>query len=1177
MAEGTMGPSKPQVLVDSFTTTNTSAVATGGFNPADVSDMMIPEMSSDVLIVPKKENSAATSMPRLDSTSHSGSDQIVSNASRQTEAPSEYFSVVSDLTSLSDSQGKRSGSNRTHTGSQIIHDSNVARRSLEDKMNPMAKLGWKKVGLVGRKEQIAKIKQTVQQQMFPTSDPEQASLVQESPKKQKTLLSLSGPSGVGKSALALQTLESILESTATVAKQPLYYSAMGKWSLTNTDEPLSILRRIFFQIGEQVQERDPETRQRILEEFQQEKDVLAWWMPALLQAETDSSSAEAETPPSFDHNQLRYVTTSLLATIDRPIAIVCDDIQWADPTSIALLKHWATDNSINKLLIIVTYRSDEVDTSHEVTRNLLEPLEQDDKIVDVPIGPLTEDQTEELLTELLALPSDVETSEFSLHVHKSTGGNPFYMVSFVQSLVDELLLAYNLGTMKWTWDLDGIKAATSVSDNVVDIVKNTLTSWSRACALLPVAATLGSSFEVGTLAGICSALEADDKVSVERDFGLGALPAASEIHTWLKECEDGGFLTSIKVKENDGTTFKFVHDRIQEAALGLLTPSKLERLESAIGRAIASQITDDSGVVQESASDYLVFTAVNLLAAHQEVDAVETAISRSHYAFLNQAAGDRSTAKSSFKLAVRYYDTAVGLLSEGDWREKREFCAKVYSGAAWSSFCAGDAEQMLYYADVLLSREEVPILLKSSTYHTKIQYLCNADRHMEGIVLTLELLEALGIRIPKTKAGATVDTLAGLVKSQRKIRRMSEVDIEKLPIAEDRKELAIARTLDTLSSAAYHGKVELVPIAALMLFNRTLKYGLTKWSAPAFSLLGLIMASGLEDFASTKSCYHLSIAAQKRTPSKDMGARLLFLNHQYLAHWFITAQNSLRQLHEAYRIGLMDGDIESGAWTICFYHENAMQSGRPLMLVHADAVTYTKQLKDYSMLKQKRYTTWTWQATRNLMGSDLTTSKLSGSITTEEAEMAHFKQTKDKAMELAFVRVQMFLAVSLGDYERCANIALATADEIVERLPSQPANIRVRFNAALSALIMVQRGHRKFKRLATKNAGVLRTWAKKGNPNCLHLDAFLDAEKARADRKQYAAIKSYESAVILSARQGFLHEQALANERYADLLFGLGRTEDALTQVQDAIKLYREWGAMSKVNQLESLISGSAR
>lgn len=61
----------------------------------------------------------------------------------------------------------------------------------------------------------------------------------------------------------------------------------------------------------------------------------------------------------------------------------------------------------------------------------------------------------------------------------------------------------------------------------------------------------------------------------------------------------------------------------------------------------------------------------------------------------------------------------------------------------------------------------------------------------------------------------------------------------------------------------------------------------------------------------------------------------------------------------------------------------------------------------------------------------------------------------------------------------------------------------------------------------------IKQWIAKGNPNVKHYDALLDAELAAIQGRWSIARNRYEVAILFAGRQGFVHEQALAHERYA--------------------------------------------
>ena len=102
----------------------------------------------------------------------------------------------------------------------------------------------------------------------------------------------------------------------------------------------------------------------------------------------------------------------------------------------------------------------------------------------------------------------------------------------------------------------------------------------------------------------------------------------------------------------------------------------------------------------------------------------------------------------------------------------------------------------------------------------------------------------------------------------------------------------------------------------------------------------------------------------------------------------------------------------------------------------------------------------------------------------------------------------------------------------------------------------------------------VKAWLKKGCPNVIHLAPFLDAEYEVAVAKGIdisSAIKKFESAVLLSARGGYLLDAAIVSERFGEVyLEKLKDEEHASFRLCQAIKYYKEAHAYGKVDDLES-------
>lgn len=87
-----------------------------------------------------------------------------------------------------------------------------------------------------------------------------------------------------------------------------------------------------------------------------------------------------------------------------------------------------------------------------------------------------------------------------------------------------------------------------------------------------------------------------------------------------------------------------------------------------------------------------------------------------------------------------------------------------------------------------------------------------------------------------------------------------------------------------------------------------------------------------------------------------------------------------------------------------------------------------------------------------------------------------------------------------------------------------------------------------------------------------HYDSLLDAELDSLRGGTYSAGRSYEASILYAGRRGLTPDQALAHERYGEHWVRLGpnHVHDAQFQLGEAVKLYDEWGAHAKVEQIRS-------
>jgi len=191
----------------------------------------------------------------------------------------------------------------------------------------------------------------------------------------------------------------------------------------------------------------------------------------------------------------------LLATEDFPIALALDDLQWAGPASINLLDALMKDQQLKHLTFLCTCREEYLDdTDDENTQRnhqLVAFLEKQDKIADkMELSGLDMRSVQTLVADLLRMDeSGAKVEELATIVHHKTNGNPFYVLQFVNLLLNEGLFTSTSPGGLWEWLVGDIR-----SQDVANIVSHsvqkrlqTLPSYVFVC--LQAAACVDKTFE----------------------------------------------------------------------------------------------------------------------------------------------------------------------------------------------------------------------------------------------------------------------------------------------------------------------------------------------------------------------------------------------------------------------------------------------------------------------------------------------------------------------------------------------------------------------------------------------------------------------------------------------------------------------------------------------------------
>ena len=158
-----------------------------------------------------------------------------------------------------------------------------------------------------------------------------------------------------------------------------------------------------------------------------------------------------------------------------PVVLHFDDVQWADSSSMELIKAFATDAAISGLMIVLAYREEEdgdgdfaekerQDAWHEMVRYI---EEERGAISRVEVTGLNVDGCADILSDLLA--QDTETIQPLAEVlHRKTLGNVFYLLSLIRDMETKRMIKYSPSEFCWVvGDLQRVKDGIDISSNVV--------------------------------------------------------------------------------------------------------------------------------------------------------------------------------------------------------------------------------------------------------------------------------------------------------------------------------------------------------------------------------------------------------------------------------------------------------------------------------------------------------------------------------------------------------------------------------------------------------------------------------------------------------------------------------------------------------------------------------------
>jgi PAS domain S-box-containing protein len=944
-------------------------------------------------------------------------------------------------------------------------------------------------------------------------------------------LLVSGYSGIGKSSVVNELHKAIVPARGLFAS--------GKFDQYKRDIPYSTLAQAFQSlIRLLLAKSDPELagwREALREALGPNGRLIIDLVPELKLIVGDQPPVP-ELPLHDAQRRFQLVFRRFLAVFARPehpLALFLDDLQWLDSATLDLLEDLLTLPDVRHLMLIGAYRDNEVNLAHPLIRKL-ETIRKAGAVVhEIILAPLAREDLGRLIGDALHCEPGRVTALAEL-IHEKTAGNPFFVNQLISVLVEEGLLTFDYGEGRWLWDLNRIRAK-GYTDNVVGLLVGKLNRLPvEAQHALQLLACMGNSAEFNLL----------EMVSQQSN---------EQVHGQLWEAMKAGLIFRTE------RSYKFLHDRVQEAAYSLIPQERRAGIHLRVGRFLASHIPP-------ATREERIFEIVNQL--NRGVTLVTSTAERLQIAELNLIAGRRARASTAYKSALVHLAAGEASLSEEPWERHYGLKFSLALHRAECEFLTGE----LLAADERLSRLQLRAVGSTdlSAVACLRMALYTTDRPDLAVEVGVEQLRSFGIEWSAHPSEEEVRAEYDALR-QRVGDRPIETLVD-LASTRDPSLLALMEVLRAILSPALHTERKLHDLALLRMASLSLEHGYCDGSPLAFAQLSMVIGPLFGHYGDGFRFGHLGVALVEREDLARFCGKVYCVVGYHVLPWTHPIQAAVTMVQRALELAEETGDLLFVAYCQAHLISLGLASGAPLDDLEVEAERYLQSTRRMRFSLVIEIITTQLVLIRTLRG--LTTKF--GYLVDVHAELRmehHLSGDPPLAIATCWYWIRKMQARYLaGDYAAALD-ASSEARPLLDISPSHWETAEFYFYSALSRAAFSNHAgpdekQQHFEALKAHH-DQLKVWAQNCPENFENGAALVGAEVARIEGRPLDAANLYEEAIRSARANGFIHNEALAYELAARFYAARGFKQFADLYLRNARNGYLRWGAVGKVRQLD--------
>ena len=973
------------------------------------------------------------------------------------------------------------------------------------------------------------------------------------------LILVAGFSGIGKTAV-------VNEVHKPIVKQRGYF-VKGKFDQFNRNIPFSALVQALRNLmGQLLSESDVKLQQwqaKIVDAVGKNGQVIIDVIPELEKI-IGKQPAVSELSGSAAQNRFNLLFGKFIqvfTTKDHPLVIFLDDLQWADSASLNLLKLLMSEREQGYLLLIGAYRDNEVFLAHPLMLTLDEITKLQGKINTITLSPLSKENINYLVADTLSCSFQVAESLTEL-VYQKTKGNPFFTTQFLLGLNREKLINFNREAGHWECDLAQVRQQT-LTDDVVEFMAGRLQKLpEKTQEVLKLAACIGNQFDLKTLAIVSEQSKEDTADSLWRALQEGFILPQSEVYKFYLEQTKNG--NGIEIHEiNPVVSYKFLHDRVQQAAYSLIWEEEKQLTHWKIGQLLLKESSPYEQLEQ-------VFTLVNQLNLGKA--AISNSEERQQLAYLNLQAAKKAKLSAAYQVAQDYCTIAIDLLPITAWQTDYELIYSLHRyGSEGASLCGNFDQAELLYNQALINAQNV--LDKAIIYRLQMTQYQLQGRNSEAIAIQRQSLQLLGWEMPKEEEVIQANLDEEIAKVNQFLEESEVQSILNLPQMKDETIAEMLRILQILFYAAWlDGQPTLAFLAAAKMITLSLEHGNSDMSPFGYVSYGLVANAILKDITTAYEFGDMAVQLCEQFDNADVRGMTNFLFAADVHSWSRPIREGDIYYENAYRYGMEAGNWLTVGFMMMLSGSDRLTYGKNLnelytiVQTHADFLRHIKSLENLDAL-----IVGVRQPIRNLLGLTKTIFTFDDDDFSESEYLDKYNETPYHLAWFYSVKIRhAYLFNNHGAYPD-----LVSKLDIIENTISTHAKVPSSvFYVALMHLYLAENSKDEkdydfhWKRVYILEEK-LNNWQKYCPENLLHKSLLIQAEKARLNKQKTEAIDLYEQAINQARTNQYDYEEALANERAAKFYLDWGKEKIAATYIQEAYYCYARWGAKAKTDDLE--------